>query len=105
MIARKEQARHVKGVVENILRKWEKGKVKRGSAVKAAWLEAVDSKAKQHTRPVSFKNGTLMAIVENSSWLYKMTLDKRKMLLEFNKHYTGRKKAKDIRFRVGTLTE
>jgi hypothetical protein len=32
------------------------------------------------TQPVSFKKGTLVVIVENSTWLYKLTMEKRKII-------------------------
>ena len=44
-----------------------------------------------------------MVIVENSSWLYKLTLEKKRTIEKFNEGYPGRKKVKDIRFRVGVL--
>ncbi len=92
---------HIKGIVDGLLQKWETGNVKKGAAVKAAWQTAVAEKDLQQAYPVSLKNGVLTVIVENSTRLYKLTLEKRKIIEKFNKNYTGRKKAKDIRFRVG----
>ncbi|MBD3426945.1 MAG: DUF721 domain-containing protein [Candidatus Omnitrophica bacterium] len=100
---RKKDPGHVKGIIEGLITKWEKGAVKRANAVSRAWAGSVEEETKEHARPVSFKNGILMVIVEDSTWLYKLTLEKRKILKRFNENYTGRKKAKDIRFRVGTL--
>ncbi|MGB2601012.1 MAG: DUF721 domain-containing protein [Candidatus Omnitrophota bacterium] len=95
--------RHVKGIIDGLIAKWEKGAVKKAGAIGTAWVAAVDVETKEHTRPVSFKNGTLVVLVEDSTWLYKLTLDKRVTIAKFNEKYSGRKKAKDIRFRVGSL--
>lgn len=96
---------HVKGVLDGLLKKWEQTHLKKGGAVKEAWDYAVENSAKDHARPVSLKNGILMVIVEDTSWLYKLTLDKRKILVRFNEKYKGRKKPKDIRFRIASLED
>ena len=102
---RKRDARHVKSVVEGLLGKWESGALKKSSAVQKAWYGAVSEKEKHHARPVSLKKGILVVVVENSAWLYKFTMEKAQILERFNDAYTGRIKAKDIRFRVGDLSE
>jgi predicted nucleic acid-binding Zn ribbon protein len=94
---------HVKGIIDGLITKWEKGAVKKAGAVGEAWVASVDNETKEHTRPVSFKNGILMVVVEDSTWLYKLTLDKKVLLEKFNGNYTGRKKARDIRYRIGSL--
>lgn len=100
---RKQEARHVKGVLDGLLKKWEEGAVKKGTAVRQAWMAAAGDEARKHAHAVSLKNGALMVIVENSVWLYKLTLDKKDILERFNETYSGRKKARDIRFRVGSV--
>ena len=97
---RKNDARHMRGIIDGLLQKLEKGAVK-GGAVFRAWEAATGEEARAHARPVSLKKGKLMVIVENSPWLYKLTLEKRGILKKFNEQYTGRKKADDIRFRIG----
>jgi predicted nucleic acid-binding Zn ribbon protein len=100
----KKDTRHVRGIVDSLLRKWESGTLKKGNAVWSAWSAAVTEEDRGHARPVSLKNGTLMVIAENSSWLYKLTMEKKNILEKFNANYEGRKKAKDIRFRIGDLS-
>lgn len=97
---RKNNTRHVRGIIDSLLQKLEKGAVKRG-AVFTAWEAATEEETRAHARPVSLKKGKLMVIVENSPWLYKLTMEKRNILEKFNEHYIGRKKAADIRFRIG----
>jgi predicted nucleic acid-binding Zn ribbon protein len=96
---------HVRNIVDNLLLKWEKEKVNKGGAVRDAWEFAVGEEAKRHTRPVSLKTGTMVVIVEDTSWLYRLTLEKRKILSKFNEKYAGRKKPADIRFRIGSLDD
>ncbi len=100
---KRKGARHVGWVVDGLLRKLEQRTVKKANAVMAAWAAAAGEEEKKHARPVSLKNGRLMVITENSSWLYKLTLEKKGILERFNANYTGRKKALDIRFRVGSI--
>ncbi|RKY42162.1 MAG: hypothetical protein DRP85_03880 [Candidatus Makaraimicrobium thalassicum] len=99
----RDRTRHIKGILDGLLGKWEKGTVKKGDAVRAAWAATAEEEARKHARPVNMKNGILMVIVESSSWLYKFTLEKKDILERFNENYKGRKKATDIRFRIGTL--
>ncbi len=98
----RKDARHVGGILDGLITKLEKGAVKKGNAVRMAWRAASGEETAKHTRPVSLKNGVLMVIVENSVWLYKLTLEKMDIMNKFNNVYTGRKKANNIRFRVGS---
>ena len=98
---RGRQPRHLDDIVGSLLRKLEGGSGKKGSAVREAWMKAVGEVALGQTQPVSFKKGTLVVIVENSTWLYKLTMEKRKIIKIFNEHYSGRQKVENIRFRVG----
>lgn len=98
---KKERTKKIEHVVGGLLRKIEQSGVKKAGAVNEAWLLSVGEKTSEHTSPVSFKKGILMVITENSTWLYKMTLEKRNIIKKFNENYTGRQKVKEIRFRVG----
>jgi len=96
-----KKPRDIEDILGGLLRKLEREKVKKGNAVQLAWRKAAGEDAVCHTQPVSFKKGDLMVIVENSTWLYKLTLEKIKIKKLFNEAYTGRQKLKNIRFRVG----
>jgi hypothetical protein len=99
---KKEEARHLEGIVNDLLHKWQTRKIKKASAVKEAWEKAADTNSGGRAELISYKNGVLTVVVENSSLLYKLTLEKREILKKFNEQYKGRKKAQNIRFRVGT---
>ena len=66
-------------------------------------MAATSEEIREHARPASFKNGILLVIVANSAWLYKLSLEKKTTLEKFNEEYAGKRKAEDIRFRVGSL--
>jgi len=97
--------RPLKDVVGALLGKLEKGAAKKGSAAIAAWQSVAGEGANNHSVPISFKKGILTVIVENSSWLYQLTFNKKNILKKFNEKYEGRKKAEDIKFRVGVVEE
>lgn len=98
-------SKHVGGILDGLIRKWESGHVKKGSAVRKAWSEATPEETKTYSRPVSLKKGVLLVVVENSTRLYDLTLKKKEILRKFNEKYTGKKKASDIRFRIGSLDD
>ena len=98
-----KNARHVSGILDGLIARWETGTVKKGNAIRKAWRAASGEETSKHSRPVSLKNGVLMVIVEDSVWLYKLTLEKFTIKNKFNNTYTGRNKANDIRFRVGSI--
>ena len=102
---RKKEVRHVRGVLDGLIQKWEPKPEQKGNAVLNAWRGAVEESVKGHARPVSMKKGVIMVIVENTTWLYRLTLEKRIILEKFNDIYEGRQKPHDIRFRVGSLDD
>jgi hypothetical protein len=99
----KKEPKNVGGIVDDLLRKWQTSSGERGKALRDAWEAAVNKEAQNKTQLVGYKNGTLTVLVPDSSWLYKLTLEKRNTIEKFNRNYKGRKKARDIRFRVGEL--
>lgn len=100
----KKEAKHVGSVLDDLLAKWGKERVERRDLVMAAWKAAVPDDERKHARPVSLKRGILMVAVENPAWLYKFTLEKRETMKRFNENYAGKRKAKDIRFRIGEVS-
>ncbi len=100
---KRRQPSQIDYVVGGLLRKLESGKGKKGDKVRTAWEISAPAGTAEHTQPVSFKKGTLMVIVENSTWLYKMTMEKRNLIKKFNEEYRGRQELTEIRFRVGKI--
>jgi predicted nucleic acid-binding Zn ribbon protein len=93
--------KEIEHILSGILGKLEAGGVKKTNEVREAWIKSAGENTSGHSDPVNFKKGVLTVIVENSTWLYKLTLEKRAIMAKFNEVYRGRQKAKEIRFRVG----
>lgn len=93
--------RHVRSIVDHLLSRWEKGTAKKGAAVLEAWAQAADEETQRNAHPVSLKNATLTVIVGNSVWLYNLTMKKKDLLEKFNNIYVGKKKARDMKIRIG----
>lgn len=89
----------LKGLVERL----EKTGLEKGNETRNAWAKAAGEEAVVHTQPLSFKKGVLMVIVENSVWLYKLTVEKKGIIKRFNEEYQGRQKLVELRFRVGEI--
>ena len=99
----RREIKNVGKIVDGLIGRWQTGSKERGAAIRSAWEAAVTGENKNKTQLVNYRNGVLTAIVADSSWLYKLTLEKRDIIEKFNKNYKGRKKAHDVRFRVGDL--
>lgn len=69
-----------------------------------AWKEAAGKAAARHSRPVSFRRAVLIVNVENSSWLYELTVRRRRIIAALEAALED-KKIKDIRFRIGDIKE
>ena len=67
------------------------------------WEKASGKKASKHTKPVFLKSKRLVVNVTDSSWLYKLTLEKDRLIQEFNRDLKGRKKIKELQFRIGEI--
>jgi predicted nucleic acid-binding Zn ribbon protein len=98
---RNSAPRHLDDILSGMMSRWENQTAKKVNAVRDAWAKAVDEGALAHTQPVSCKKGELMVIVDNSVWLYKLTMEKKEIIRKFNENYPGRQKLSEIRYRVG----
>ena len=68
----------------------------------AAWEEVVGGKAASHSRPRSLKGDRLVINVDDSSWLYELTIQKKDILKKLSEKLKS-KRLKDITFRIGDL--
>ena len=66
------------------------------------WQDAVGKKAASHTRTVSIRRAGLSVNVDDSGWLYELTIQKKEILKKLEGKLAG-KKLKDIRFRIGEI--
>jgi predicted nucleic acid-binding Zn ribbon protein len=71
-------------------------------AVRFLWGDAVGAAAAKHSNPVAIKRSELVVDVDGSSWLYELTLKKKTILKALDGKF-GKKKIKNLRFRIGEL--
>ncbi len=71
--------------------------------VSKIWEKAAGKKASKHTKPAFLKSKRLVVNVSDSSWLYKLTLEKDRLIQGFNKNLKGGKKIKELQFRIGEI--
>ena len=58
-----------------------------------AWASAVGKKAHAHTKPVAVRRAALIVNVDNSSWLYELTLKKRETLKKMQEKIKGKERS------------
>ncbi len=90
----------LEGVLGDIMRGLKKDGAVTEEDLAAAWGRAVGKKAAGHTRPVSVRRGVLNVNVDDSAWLYELTLKKKEILKKLDIKLKGHR-PKDIRFRIG----
>ena len=67
-----------------------------------AWVYAVGKAASKHSKPVSFNKSVLLVNIDDSGWLYELTIKKKEVLKKLIEKLKG-KKLNGIRFRIGEL--
>ena len=78
-------------------------KEKEETDILKTWEKTVGEKGAKHTKPVFLKTQKLVVNVDNSPWLYKLTTEKSKLIMEFNKNLKKRDKIKQLQFRIGDI--
>ena len=70
--------------------------------IRDIWRSAAGEKASSHSRPVSMRKSVLRVNVDDSAWLYELTLAKKDILGKL-REASKAKKIKEIRFRIGEI--
>lgn len=70
--------------------------------IRKIWTDSVGEKAASHSKPTSLRNGRVVVLVDNSAWLYELTLKKEKIIRDL-KQYLGEEKIQEIRFKIGEI--
>ena len=92
----------LKDIVKKIISGLEEREAEETDIVKI-WERAVGKKASKQTKPVFLKSKRLIVTVSTSSWLYKLTLEKNKLIESINNDLKGKKKIKELQFRIGQV--
>lgn len=98
----KEKENPLEGVLKDII----SGISKKGGLteedVRSAWESAVGEKAAKHSRPRTLRGSRLIVHVDDSSWLYELTVQKKEILKKLGEILKSNK-LKDITLRIGEL--
>ena len=97
-IKQKSRENIVKDIIKDLSGK---GRVSE-EEIRSAWEEAAGHRAASHTKPVSIKKSVLTVNVDNSGWLYELTIKKGKLLKNLDGKIRG-KHLKGLRFRIGEI--
>lgn len=95
-------ANPLEGIIQNVLKQLG-GKRPGEEEIAEVWARAAGERAALHSRPVSFRKAVLVVNVDGSVWLYELSTAKRAILAKLDGMLKGKKKVKDIRFRIGDI--
>ena len=98
----RSKQKSIENIVKEIIKDLSgKGRVSE-EEIGRAWEEAAGHKAAAHTKPVLIKKSVLTVNVDNSGWLYELTIKKGKLLSKLDGKIRG-KQLKGLRFRIGEI--
>lgn len=89
----------IRDIVKSVLNNVKKGKCDIGDNLSEVWKEITKEELVENTSVINFKKGVMEVKVFNSSYLYKLTLSKRRLIQKINKKL-GREIVYDINFRI-----
>ena len=98
-----KETRPLQGVLQTVIRSMSR-KRPGEEEIEDVWAKAAGEGAARHSRPVAFRRSVLVVEVDTSGWLYELTTEKKKILGKLDKSLKGKKKVKDIRFRIAAIT-
>ena len=101
-VSMNEKANPLEQVLKDVIKKLSK-KRPGEEEIGEAWTSAAGNAGARHSRPVTFKKGVLTVNVDGSAWLYELTTAKREIVKKLDADLKGKKKVKDIRFRIGDI--
>ena len=92
----------LEGVLKNIISSLGgKGKFTEEDLV-AAWEVAVGERAASHSRPMALIGSRVVINVDDSGWLYELTIQKKELLKKLSEELKT-KRVKDMTFRIGEI--
>ena len=100
----KSQPVVIKDVLDGILKNLGGGKVSQAGVLDTAWVKVIGEAGARHARPIDIREGILVVHVDSSSWLHKLTMEKRRILAQI-KSELGEGPVKDIKLRIGPIGE
>jgi len=99
-----KHAKHIKGIVDGVLGSWKKEKVFKKDIIEKAWGKVAGKKAAKHTRVSSLRSGRLIIEVNESGWIYQLTLKKQEIIGKLKKALKGKDiDLTEVQFRIGSF--
>ncbi|MFH1460140.1 MAG: DUF721 domain-containing protein [Candidatus Omnitrophota bacterium] len=95
----KNKAVLIKDVVDEFLNEFTPEKLSTQTKIMHYWPSIIPKNALEHTHPLLIKNKTLVVLVSNSAWLYRLTLEKDSLLKKI-RSYTKETTITNIRFKI-----
>ena len=98
----KAKEKSIESILKDVIRNLSgKGRVSE-EEINRAWEESAGQRAARHTKPVSIKKAVLTINVDDSGWLYELTIKKKDLLKKLESRIRG-KQLKSLRFRIGEI--
>ncbi len=103
VVKRERHTEKISNVLTKVIGKI--GKQGAGSKEKIliAWQKVVGKRAVTHSRPVSIRKKILTIEIDSSTWMYALSLEKKRILRDLKKEM-GEDRLKGVRFRIGDIT-
>ena len=98
----KKQTKTIENILKDVISKLSGKNRITAEEMARVWRAAAGDKAAAHTKPVSIKKAILTVNVDDSGWLYELTI-KKKELLKKMEGKTGSKHLKGLKFRIGEI--
>jgi len=100
----KDKTKPIKGIVQGVLKGWKKDKVFKKDLIEKAWRKIAGKKAMKHTKIASLRSGRLIIEVDESAWIYQLSMKKHDLLKSMNEVLEKKDiPIKEIQFRIGTF--
>lgn len=99
----KKSAAHVKNITKDVIKKLSFEKENKGERIRRIWDKIIERRFQPHTQVVSFRKKRLIVNVDSSSWLYELTLHKRKIIINLKKILKN--EFKELQFRISDIKE
>ena len=100
--SRCRSASPLKGLIKGVIKAIKKKRPFTEEEFGEIWEAVVGKRAASHTKPVSLRKSVLKVNVDESAWLYELTLEKKEILRKLEERIKD-KKIKGIRFRIGEI--
>lgn len=97
----KDNKKPLKEITGRIIERLSKENLTKREAAEDAWRKSVGKKYHPHTQPASFRKKRLVVNVDESGWLYELTIKKQGITARLRKILKD--DFKELRFRIGKI--